>query len=83
MDKLNLNGNLPLDVIEVTEVAKVFENKKKDIVLEIDGNRYWKVNKDKSTRFTTRLVSKGGVYSCHPGKENDKLLENCKEMCHT
>ena len=53
LDKLTLNGNLPLDIIEVVEVAKVFENMKKDIVLEIDGNRYWKVNKDKSTRFTT------------------------------
>merc|ERR1712208_116543 len=75
LDKLTLNGNLPLDIIEVVEVAKVFENMKKDIVLEIDGNRYWKVNKDKSTRFTTRLVSKGGIYSCQTGKENDKLLE--------
>ena len=33
LDKLNLNGNLPLDIIEVVEVTKVFENKKKDVVL--------------------------------------------------
>ena len=58
LDKLTLNGNLPLDIIEVAEVAKVFENKKKDILLEIFGNRYFKINKDKSTRFTTRLVRK-------------------------
>jgi len=29
LDKLMLNGNLPLDIIEVVEIAKVFENKKK------------------------------------------------------
>merc|ERR1712208_205693 len=63
-------------------LAKVFQNKKKDSVLEIDGNRYWKVNKDKSTRFTTRLVSKGGIYSCHPGKENDKILEKAGFVEH-
>ena len=75
LDNLTLNGILPLDIIEVVEVSKVFENKKKDVVLEIVGNRYYKINKDKSTRFTTRLVSQGGVYSCHTGKDNDKLLE--------
>jgi len=36
LDNLTLDGNLPLDIIEVVEVAKVFENKKKDVVLEID-----------------------------------------------
>ena len=39
------------------------ENRKKDILLEICGNRYFKISKDKSTRFTTQLVSKRGVYS--------------------
>ena len=29
LDKLTLNGNLPLDIIEVVEIAKVFENGKK------------------------------------------------------
>ena len=81
-DKLTLNGNLPLDVIEVVEVAKVFEKKKKDIVLEISGNRYLKINKDKSTRFTTRLVSQKGIYSCYTGKENDKLLEKAGFVEH-
>ena len=81
-DKLTLNGNLPLDVIEVVEIAKVFEKNKKDIVLEISGNRYFKINKDKSTRFTTRLVSHGGIYSCYTGKENDKLLEKAGFVEH-
>ena len=82
LDKLTLNGNIPLDVIEVREVEEVFENGKKDVVLEISGNRYSKINKDKSTRFTTRLVSLGGVYSCHTGKENDKLLEKAGFVEH-
>ena len=85
LDKLTLNGNLPLDIIEVAEVAKVFENKKKDILLEIFGNRYIKINKDKSTRFTTRLVSKRGVFSFNPESykgENIKLLENAGLLEH-
>ena len=82
LDNLTLNGILPLDIIEVVEVSKVFENKKKDVVLEIVGNRYYKINKDKSTRFTTRLVSQGGVYSCHTGKDNDKLLEKAGFVEH-
>ena len=85
LDKLTLNGNLPLDIIEVAEVAKVFENKKKDILLEIYQNRYYKINKDKSTRFTTRLVSKHGIFSSNPESyqgENIKLLENAGLLEH-
>jgi hypothetical protein len=65
LDKLTLNGNLPLDILEVAEVAKVFENKKKDIMKKKDicQNRYYKINKKKSTRFPTRLVGKQGVFS--------------------
>jgi hypothetical protein len=84
LDKLTFNGNLPLDIIEVAEVCKVFENGKADIVLEINGNRYCKINKDKSTRFTRRLVSRGGVYSCNIGtlEENDSLLEKAGMLEH-
>ena len=81
-DKLTLNGNLPLDLIEVREVEQDAEEEKDDILLEIVGNRYYKVNKDKSTRFTTRLVSNGGIYSCHTGKENVKLLEKAGFVEH-
>ena len=49
LDKFNLNGNLPLDILEVVEVAKVFENKKKDVVLEITGVRYCKNKQDMQT----------------------------------
>ena len=85
LDKLTLNGNLPLDIIEVAEVARVFENDKKDILLDIFGNRYHKINKDKSTRFTTRLVSKHGIFSSNPESyqgENIKLLENAGLLEH-
>ena len=85
LDKLTLNGNLPLDIIEVAEVARVFENSKKDILLDIFGNRYHKINKDKSTRFTTRLVSKHGIFSSNPESyqgENIKLLENAGLLEH-
>jgi hypothetical protein len=85
LDKLTLTGNLPLDIIEVAEVAKVFENEKKDILLEMFGNRYFKISKDKSTRFTTRLVRKRGVFSFNIESykgENIKLLENSGLLEH-
>merc|ERR1711867_156536 len=86
LDKLSLNGNLPLDIIEVEENAKVFENGKKDVLLEILGNRYCKVNKDKSTRFTTRLVSKKAIHSfnleLYKG-ENIDLLQKAGLLEHT
>ena len=84
LDKLTFNGNLPLDIIEVVEVSKIFENGKKNIVLEINGNRYCKINKDKSTRCTTRLVSNGGVYCANGGTldENNGLLEKAGMLEH-
>ena len=84
MDKLTFNGNLPLDIIEVVEVSKIFENEEKDLVLEITGNRYYKINQDKSTRFTTQLVSKGGVYSSNGGtlEGNNELLEKAGMLEH-
>ena len=84
LDRLILNGNLPLDVIEATEVSKTFSGKEKDTVLEICGNRYYKINKDSSTKFPTRLVSKGGVYSCNNGttEYNAKLLEDGGFVSH-
>ena len=84
LDKLTFNGNLPLDIIEVVEVSKIFENEEKDLVLEITGNRYYKINQDKSTRFTTQLVSKGGVYSSNGGtlEGNNELLEKAGMLEH-
>ena len=51
LDKLTLNGNLPLDIIEAIEVCKILSEKKKDAVLEVSGNRYYKINKDNSSTF--------------------------------
>ena len=40
LDKLTLNGNVLLDLIEVREVEQDAEEEKDDILLEIVGNRY-------------------------------------------
>ena len=89
LENLTLNGNLPLDVIEVVEISKICigdekKKKKKDILLDICGNRYIKIKKDNSTLFTTRLVSKGGVYSCHrkAKKINNDLIEKAGFIKH-
>ena len=84
LDKITLNGNLPLDVIESVEVSKEFLGKRKDIILEISGTRYFKVHPDNSTRFPTRIVSKGGVYSYNRGtlEKNASLLEKCGIVEH-
>ena len=82
LDKLTLNGNLPLDIIESNEVTKLFSGKKKDVILEICGSRYYKINVDSSTRFPTRLVSKGGVYSYNREENNVSLLEKSGFLEH-
>ena len=82
LDKLTLNGNLPLDIIESNEVTKLFSGKKKDVILEICGYRYYKINVDNSTRFPTRLVSKGGVYSYNRDDNNASLLEKSGFVDH-
>ncbi len=53
-------------------------------MLEINGNRYCKINNDNSTRFTTRLVSNGGVYSSNSAtlEVNNGLLENAGLLEH-
>ena len=70
--KLTLNGNLPLDVINIQYPTK----NSKDI-LEVTGTRYYKVQKDKSSDFKTRLVSKKGCFSYN----NVSVEENSKMLC--
>ena len=86
LDKLTLNGNIPLDIIEVNTISKtsIDDGKRKDDILEISGGRYYKINHDSSTNFTTRLVSKGGVYSCNNEsiEHNIKLLEKAGFLEH-
>ena len=75
LDKLTIKGNLPIDVIEVAEVSKIFYGKEKDAMLDICRYSYYKINKDSSIAFTTRLISNGGAYSCNRGSvEHDADL---------
>ena len=92
LDKLTLNGNLPLDVIDINATTKIIslrgEKNKKDTLIELSGSRYYKINPDSSTLFRTRLVSKKGVYSFKKDspEANLRLLENAglviHENCH-
>ena len=73
LEKLTLNGNLPLDVIDIATISKTIQSgvngskRKLSEIIEITGSRYFKVNPNKSYRFTTRLVSKNGCYSFNVG----------------
>ena len=84
LDKLTLNGNLPLDIIETIEVSKIVSEKRKDSILEITGSRYYKVDKNSSSTFPTRLVSKGGIFSCNKDtlENNALLLQNAGFLQH-
>lgn len=68
---LTLNGNLPLDIIS----AKEYKNEG-DCMVEISGDRYLKIKDDKTTNsFTTRIVSRNGIYCYSKGsKESNALL---------
>ncbi|CAB4013171.1 Hypothetical predicted protein [Paramuricea clavata] len=67
LGNLTLGSTLPLDVIEVCDRSKAMSTKSKtktyDVHVDISGVRYFKNRKDGNADFTTRLVSKGGVYS--------------------
>ena len=85
LDKLTLNGNLPLDVIDVVVLTKTTGVKqKKDAVVQISGSGYYKINADCSTAFTTRAVSHNGIYSCNNQsvEVNTKLLEKAGFLDH-
>ena len=70
LEKLTLNGNMPVDVIDINVLSHTLNSeKKKDQVVEITGSRYFKVNPDKSNDFKTRLVSHKGCFSWTPGTE--------------
>ena len=92
LDKLTLNGNLPLDVIDITSTTIITSSHdkkiRKDIKVELSGSRYYKINQDSSTLFKTRLVSLKGLYSFKKNspEANSRLLENAglvvHENCH-
>ena len=80
---------MPLDVIEINAVTKKFcsnvkGKSKKDMLVEISGSRYYKINPDSSTSFKTRLVSKKGVFSFNKDSAdaNARLLENAGFVVH-
>ena len=82
LENLTLNGNLPLDVIDIATISKTIQSgvngskRKLNEIIEITGSRYFKVNPNQSYRFTTRLVSKNGCYSFNVGtiELNSSLL---------
>ena len=83
LEKLTLNGNLPLDVIDIAVMTRTLQSekngskRKSNEILEITGTRYFKVNSDQGCNFTSRLVSKNGSYSFNIGtiESNSALLE--------
>ena len=76
ISKLTLNGNLPVDVIDIQSLplSIVDELAKTDRLLEITGSRYFKINPDQSTTFSTRLVSRKGCYSYHSGTKEENIV---------
>ena len=64
VSNLTLNGNLPIDLIEINSLKKSVDvSKKEDVTLDITGWRYFKIKPDQTTEFKTRLVSRKGCYS--------------------
>ena len=87
LEKLTLNGNLPLDIIDISVTLKAVQSIKSQKcteILEITGSRFNKVNPDKGTSFTTRLVSKNGCYSYNTAttEVNERLLEKAGFESH-
>ena len=81
---MTFNGNLPIDVIEISVVDKDETVKPIDFQLDIVCNRYFKSHPDKSTEFKTRLVSQKGVYS-HVNTSQEELtimLETAGLIAH-
>ena len=65
---LTLNGNLPIDVVEVNDSAFTYSRSRgRNKSLEVKGMRYFKYKVDGSSKFSTRLVTKNGVYGRREG----------------
>ena len=63
---LTLNGNLPIDLIEILHISKTGKGNDR---LQLSGARYFKVKPVGTNNFTTRLVSTNGVYTSFNGTE--------------
>ena len=75
---LTLNGNLPIDLIEISKTGKGNDR------LQLSGARYFKFMPDGSIHFTTRLVSHNGVFTSFNGTEssNADLVEKAGLQAH-
>ena len=85
---LTLNGNLPIDVVEVHDSTFTYSRSRgRNKILEVKEMRYLKYKVDGSSKFSSRLVAKNGVYGRREesSKDNAFLLvkaglvehENC------
>ena len=88
LGNLTLGSKLPLDVIEVCDrgkaISKTGTTESKDVYVDLSGTRFFKNRTDGNAHFTTRLVSKGGVYSWYEGSKEDNafLLEKAEFVPH-
>jgi hypothetical protein len=74
LSNLTLGANLPTDIAEVCDRSRARSGKTKDVFVDISGVRYFTNRKDgDDNEFTTRLVSKGGVYSWNEGSKEEPL----------
>ena len=78
---LTLNGNLPIDLIELLHISKTGKG---NDCFQLSGARYFKVMPDGSNHFTTRLVSHNGVFTSLNGTEsfNADLVEKAGLQAH-
>ena len=78
---LTLNGNLPIDLIEILHVSKTGKGNDR---LQLSGARYFKVKPNGTNNFTTRLVSLRGVYTSFNGTKtsNADLVEKAGLQSH-
>ena len=60
---LLLAGSLPVDIFEVSRLCHVFDDKHKDTVLCVQGQKYDRQREDGSVDFPTRLTTPGSVFT--------------------
>ena len=74
---LTLNGNLPIDLIELLHVSKIGKGNDR---LQLSGVRYLNVMSAGSNTFTIRLVSHNSVFTSLNGTEssNADLVKNAE-----
>ena len=78
---LTLNGNLPIDLIEVLRVSKTGKGNER---LPLSGARYFKLMSAGTNNFTTRLVSRNDLFTSFNGTErsNADLVKKAGLQAH-